>query len=102
MSEKRVSNNIKQLIYFNYYKGKSAKEIAGMFSLKIRTLYNIISQAKKEGRLDVKGSTRRPKKVTQRVNRKIMKTVYEPVSRHHRASCVRNSIVYVFLPYHSI
>ena len=50
------------LVYFNYYKGKSAKEIADVFSLKIITVYtsNIISRAEKEGRLDLKGSTGRP------------------------------------------
>ena len=31
------------------YKGKSAKEIADMFALKIRTVYNILSRAEKEG-----------------------------------------------------
>ena len=39
-----------------------------MFSLKIRT--------EKEGRLDLKGSTGRTKKMTQRVERKIIKIVY--------------------------
>lgn len=77
MPGKRVSKDIIQLVYFNYYKGKSAKEIADMFSLKIRTVYNIISRAEKEGRLDLKGSTGRPKKVTQRVERKIIRTVYD-------------------------
>ena len=38
-----------------------------MFRLKIRTLYDIISRAEKEGRLDLKESTIRSKKVTQRV-----------------------------------
>ena len=33
---------------FHYYKGKSAKEIADMCSLKIRTVYNIISRVKKD------------------------------------------------------
>ena len=42
--------------------------------MKIRTVYNIISCAEKEGRLDLKRSTVRPKKVTQRVKRKIVKT----------------------------
>ena len=65
------------LIYFNCYKCKSAKEIADIFSLKIRTVYNIISRAEKEERLDLKGSTGRPKEVTQRVERKIIKTVYD-------------------------
>ena len=53
------------------------KEIADMFSLKIRTVNNIISRAEKEGRLDLKGSSSRPKKVTQRDERKIIKTVYD-------------------------
>ena len=48
-----------------------------MFSMKIRTLYNIITRAEKEGRLDLKGSTGKPKKVMQRVARKIIKTVYD-------------------------
>ena len=30
------------LPYFNYHKGKSAKEIADIFTLKIRTVYNIV------------------------------------------------------------
>ena len=77
MPGKRVSKNIIPLVYFNYYKGISAKEVADLFSLKIRTGYNIISRAEKEGRLDLKGSTGRPKKVTQRVERKIIKTVYD-------------------------
>ena len=38
---KRITKKIIQLVYFNYYKGKSAKEIADMFSLKIRTAYHI-------------------------------------------------------------
>ena len=36
-----------------------------------------MSHAEKEGRLDLKGSTGRPKKVTRRVDRKISKTLYE-------------------------
>ena len=63
MPGKQISKNILQLFYFNYYKGKSAKEIPDMF-LKIRTVYNIISLAEKEGRLNLKGSTGRTKKAT--------------------------------------
>ena len=85
MPGKRVSKNIIQLIYFNYYKGKSAKEIADMFSMKIRTVYNIISRAENEGWLDLKGSTDRPKKVKQRVERKIIKTVYDSPQSSTRA-----------------
>ena len=77
MPGKRVSKNIIQLVHFDYYKGKPEKEIADMFSLKIRTLYNIISRAEKEGRLDLKGFTGRPKKVTQSVERKMIKLVYD-------------------------
>ena len=72
MPGKRVSKDIIQLV-----KGKSAKKIADMFSLKIGAVYNIISRAKKEGRLDLKGSTGRPKKVTQRIERKHIKIVYD-------------------------
>ena len=52
-----------QLIYF---KGKSTttttkanlrRKSHYMFALKIRTVYNIIVRAEKEGRLDLKGST---------------------------------------------
>ena len=63
-------------LLFNYYKGKSVKEFADMFFLKTRSVYNIISQAEKE-ELDLKGSTIRPTKVMQRVERKITKTVYD-------------------------
>ena len=38
-----------------------------MFSLKIRTVYNIISPNEKEGRPDSEGSTGRPKKLTHRL-----------------------------------
>ena len=41
LPSKRVSKHIIQLINLNYYKGKSKNEIADMFSLKIRTVYNI-------------------------------------------------------------
>ena len=41
------------IIYFNNCKGKSANGIADMFSLKIGTVYNSISRAEKEGRLDL-------------------------------------------------
>ena len=37
----------------------------------------IISRAESEGRLDLKGSTGRSKKVLQRVERKIIRTVYD-------------------------
>ena len=64
MPRKRVSKNIVQLVYFNYLKGKYMKEITDMFSLKIRTVYNIISHVEKEGRLYLKGSLGGPKKMT--------------------------------------
>ena len=52
MPGKGISKNIIQLVYFNYYKDKPTKDLAGMFSLKIRTVYNIISRAEKEEQLD--------------------------------------------------
>ena len=45
MPEKGLSKNIIRVVYSNYCKSKSAKEIADMFSLQIRTVYNIISRA---------------------------------------------------------
>ena len=51
------------MVSFNYYKGKSAKEIADMFSLEIRR--------------EISDVYNTPKKVTQRVERKIIKTVYD-------------------------
>ena len=41
MLGKGVSKNIKQLVNFGYYKGKTTKETADMFSLKNRTVYII-------------------------------------------------------------
>ena len=38
-----------------------------MFSLKTITVYNIISSAEKEGRLDLKPSTGRPKKLKEKL-----------------------------------
>ena len=45
MAGKRVTKNIIHTVYFNYYESKSAD----MFDLKIRTVYNIIACAEKEG-----------------------------------------------------
>ena len=87
-----------------------------MFPLKIRTVKNIISRAEIEGRVDLKGSTARPKKLTLRVERKIIKTVYdrqsaiqyEKISFSSGKSCVSHEIIryvlekhkYVMLYYH--
>lgn len=70
MPGKRVSKDIVQLVYFNHYKGKSHKEIAEMFSLNLRTVYNIINRAEKEKRLEAKHSPGRPKTLTRRSERK--------------------------------
>jgi len=40
-------------VYYNYYRGKPAKELADMFKLKQRTVYNIINRAEKETVLEV-------------------------------------------------
>lgn len=76
MPGKRTYDNIIQLVYFNYYKGKSAKDLAEMFSLKLSTVYNIINRAKNEDRLELKQSPGRPKKLNRREENKIIKTIY--------------------------
>ena len=43
MTRKRVSKII-QLAYFNYYKGKTAEEIADMFYLKVNTVYTLFDR----------------------------------------------------------
>ena len=58
----KCQGNVFQKILYNWPiskgkgkgKGKSAKEIGDMFSVKMRTVYNIISRSKKRGRLDLK------------------------------------------------
>lgn len=77
MTGNRTNDNIIQLVYFNYAKGKTAKEIAKIFNLKLRTVYNIINRAEKEGRLELKTTTGRPKKLSGREERKIIKTIDE-------------------------
>ena len=81
---KRVSKNIIQLISFNYYKEKFAKQIDDICFLKIGTVYKIISRAEKQGRLDLKGSTVKPKKLTQLIERVIIITVYDSLQSSMR------------------
>ena len=51
--------------------------------------YNIISRGEKGIRLDLNESTGRPKKVTQRVERKIMKTVYDSLQSSTRGLAIQ-------------
>lgn len=85
MPGKRVDQNIIQLVYFNHYKGKTAKEIAKMFSLKLRTVYNIINRAENEERLEMRQTTGRPKNLTRTDENKIIKTVYNNPQRSTRS-----------------
>lgn len=75
MPGNRTSDNIIQLVYYNFHKGKSAKELAEMFSLNVRTVYNIIYRAEKENRLELKQPSGRPKKLTPRMERLIIKQI---------------------------
>ena len=96
---KQVLKNVIQLISFNYYKGKSAKEIVDMFSLKIRIVYNIAHRAEK-GRLELKGSIGSLKKMIQRVKRKIIKTVYDSLQSSTRGLVcqVEKDLVFIMKP----
>lgn len=53
-----------ELIYFNYNKGKRAKELSEMFDIKLRTIYNLIRRAEKENRLHHNNSIDIPLKLT--------------------------------------
>ncbi|KAM7344847.1 uncharacterized protein ACRADG_011408 isoform 2-T2 [Cochliomyia hominivorax] len=75
MPGKRITKNIIQLVYYNYCKGISAQDIADMFYLKIRTVYNIISRAEREGRFESKRSSGCPKKLNGHMERNIIKIV---------------------------
>ena len=72
-----------------------------MFCLKVKPVYNIISRTAKEGRLDLKRSIGRPKKVTQRVERKIIRALYDnpPSSTRGLALQVEKTLVYMFPMY---
>lgn len=41
MPGKRVDGNLIQLVWFNYYKGKTAKELSKMFDIKLSTIYKL-------------------------------------------------------------
>ena len=75
MPAKRVDENLIQLVYYNYYKGKSAKELAEMFNIKLRTTYNIIRLAEKENSLHLNNSGDRPPKLTRPDHSKILKKI---------------------------
>ena len=79
MPGKRVSKTIIQFNYFNYYKGEHICEGNLLICSPWKSELYIISYpiAEKEGRLDIKGSTGRPNNVTQRVESKMIKTVYD-------------------------
>ena len=52
---------------FQAFESNKPTHILDHSDFKIRTVYNIISRAEKEGRLDLNGSKDRPKKVMQRL-----------------------------------
>lgn len=77
MPGKGVKDDVIQLVYYNYYKGKNAAQLSEMFNIKLRTIYNIINRAEKEGRLELKTSNGRPKKLSEREERTIIKKINE-------------------------
>lgn len=77
MPGNRTDNKVIELVYFNYYDGKSPKEIAQMLSVKLRTVYNIINRAEKENRLELRNSGGRPRKLSRRDESEILRAVIE-------------------------
>jgi len=75
MPGKRVDENLIQLVYYNYYNNKTAKELSTMFDIKLRTIYNIINRAEKQNRLHLNNSPGRPPKLTRRDHSKILKNI---------------------------
>lgn len=76
MPGKRVTSDIIQLVYYSFYEGKSVQDISKTFSLTRQTVYNIINRAEKENRLELHYSPGRPKKLSNRNERQIIKKVY--------------------------
>lgn len=54
MPGKKTSFEVVQLIYYNHQLGKSAQDLAEMFSVSRKTIYNTLNRAEKEGRLEPK------------------------------------------------
>jgi len=75
MPGKRVDENLIQLVYYNYYNNKTAKELSTMFDIKLRTIYNIINRAEIQNRLHLNNSPGRPPKLTRRDHSKILKNI---------------------------
>ncbi|XP_037952111.1 uncharacterized protein LOC119682687 [Teleopsis dalmanni] len=77
MPGKRVSFNIVQMVYYNYYDGKTISELSEMFCLSRQTIYNIIKRAEDEGRLQPNEVTGRPRKLSDRNIRSLLRKVDE-------------------------
>lgn len=75
MPDKRTSFEIIQLVYFNHQKGKSVQELSEMFSLTRQTIYNILNRAKKEDRLQPRLASGRPRKISERTERVLLRKV---------------------------
>lgn len=77
MPGKRIGENLIQLIYYNAQLGKKAKELSEMFNVSLRTVYNIINRAEKENRIDYKPQSGRPKKLSERNERRLIKKIID-------------------------
>lgn len=73
MPGKRLSFDVVQLIYYNHQLGKSVADMVEMFSVSRKTIYNVLSRAKNEGRLETKSGGGRKRKIDRRADRVIMR-----------------------------
>lgn len=75
MPGKRLSFDVVQLIFYNRQLGKSVPELVEMFSVSRKTIYNVLSRAENEGRLEAKGVGGRKKKISDRASRLMMRKI---------------------------
>lgn len=73
MPGKKLTFEVNQLIYYNHQLGKSASELAEMFSVSRKTIYNVLHRAENEGRLEPKSGGGRKLKIGKHVDRVIMR-----------------------------
>lgn len=75
MPGKRTSFDVAQLVFYNHQIGKSIQELSEMFSLTRQTIYNILNRAKNENRLEPKPTSGRPRKISDRAERVLLRKV---------------------------
>ena len=75
MPGKRISFDVVQLVFYYHAIGKSNSEISRKFNLSRQTVYNNLKRAETEERLEAKPASGRPRKISERVERNIVKKV---------------------------